>query len=136
VRAVFDTNILVAAFVTEGICSKILIRGRKKQFPLIVCPVIFQEFERVLIKKFFATRNEARSALQIVSEAIHSVSVVRPSPLVKYVCRDPDDDAILACALEAGADYLVTGDVDLLELKTFKGIRIVTPRNFEMFFND
>jgi putative PIN family toxin of toxin-antitoxin system len=134
VRAVFDTNVLVAAFVTEGICSKILIRGRKKQFHLTVCPVILQEFERVLTKKFFATRNEARSALQIVSEAIHGV--VRPSPLVKSVYRDPDDDAILACALEAGADYLVTGDVDLLELKTYKGIRIVTPRNFEMFFND
>jgi putative PIN family toxin of toxin-antitoxin system len=134
VRTVFDTNVLVAAFVTEGICSKILIRGRKKQFHLIVCPIILQEFERVLIKKFSATRNEAWSALQIVSEAIHSV--VRPSPLVQSVCRDPDDDAILACALEAGADYLVTGDVDLLELKTFKGIRIVTPRDFEMSFND
>jgi len=134
VRTVFDTNVLVAAFVTEGICSKILIRGRKKQFHLIVCPIILQEFDRVLIKKFSATRNEARSALQIVSEAIHSV--VRPSPLVQSVCRDPDDDAILACALEAGADYLVTGDVDLLELKTFKGIRIVTPRDFEMSFND
>ena len=133
-RTVFDTNVLVAAFVTEGICSKILIRGRKKQFHLIVCPVILQEFERVLIKKFSATRNEARSALQIVSEATHSV--VRPSQLVQSICRDPDDDAILACALEAGADYLVTGDLDLLELKTFKGIRIITPRDFEMFFND
>ena len=133
-RAVFDTNVLVAAFVTEGICSKILIRGRKKQFQLIACPVILQEFERVLIKKFSATRNEARSALQIVSEAIHRV--VRPSPLVQSVCRDPDDDAILACALEARADYLVTDNVDLLELKVFKGIRIVTPRDFELLFND
>ena len=133
-RTVFDTNVLVAAFVEEGISSKLLTRARKKQFHLIVCPVILQEFGRVLIKKFSATRNEARSALQIISEAIHSV--VRPSPLVQSVCRDPDDDAILACALEAGADYLVTGDVDLLELKTFKGIRIVTPRDFEMSFND
>jgi len=134
VRAVFDTNVSVAAFVTEGICSKILIRGRKKQFHLIVCPVILQEFERVLVKKFSATRNEVRSALQIVSEAIHGVA--RPSQLVQSACRDPDDDAVLACALEARADYLVTGDVDLLELKAFKGIRIVTPRDFEMFFND
>ena len=133
-RAVFDTNVLVAAFVTEGVCSKILIRGRKNQFHLIVCPVILQEFERVLVKKFSATRNEVRSALQIVSEAIHGVA--RPSQLVQSACRDPDDDAVLACALEARADYLVTGDVDLLELKAFKGIRIVTPRDFEMFFND
>jgi putative PIN family toxin of toxin-antitoxin system len=134
VRAVFDTNVLVAAFVTGGICSKILMRGRKRQFHLIACPIILREFEHVLIKKFSATRNEARSALKIVSEPIHSV--VRPSQSVQGICRDPDDDAILACALGAAADYLVTGDEDLLELKTFKGIRIVTPRDFELFFKD
>jgi len=134
VKAVFDTNVLLAAFITEGICSKILVRGRKRQFHLILCPVILREFERVLIKKFSITRNEARSILQIVSEAMHSV--VSPSQSVQGICRDPDDDAILACALEAGVDYLVTGDVDLLELKIFKRIRIVTPREFELLFND
>ena len=133
-RAVFDTNVLVAAFVTEGICSKLLTRGRKKEFDLIICPVVLQEFERVLIKKLSATRNEARNALQIVSEAI--CGVVHPLQSVQSVCRDPDDDAILACALEARADYLVTGDVDLLELKVFKGIPIVTPRDFELLFTD
>jgi putative PIN family toxin of toxin-antitoxin system len=134
VRAVFDTNVLVAPFTVEGICSKILTRGRKNQFHLVACPIILQEFEGVLIKKFSATRGEARNALQIVSEAIHSV--VRPSQSVQSVCRDPDDDAILACALEAKVDYLVTGDEDLLDLKTFRGIRIVTPRDFELLFND
>jgi len=134
VRAVFDTNVLVAAFVTEGLCSKILIRGRKKQFHLIVCPIILEEFERVLIKKFSATRNEVRSALQILSEAVYRV--VRPSPLGQPICRDPEDDAILACALEAAVDYLVTGHAALLELKTFKGLRIITPRDFELLFND
>ena len=133
-RAVFDTNVLVAAFAAEGICSKILTRGRKKQFHLIACPIILQEFERVLIKKFSAKRNEAQSALEIVSEAMHSI--VLPSQSEQGVCRDPDDDVILSCALEARADYLVTGDVDLLELKIFKGIRIVTARDFEILFND
>ena len=133
-RVVFDTNVLVAGFVAEGICSRLLARGRKKQFYLIVCPIILQEFVRVLIKKFSATRSEIRSALAIALEAIHSV--VHPSQSVQSICRDPDDDAILACALEAGADYLVTGDEDLLELKFLKRIRIVTPRDFELLFND
>jgi predicted nucleic acid-binding protein len=62
--------------------------------------------------------------------------VVRPSQSVQSICRDPDDDLILACALEARADYLVTGDADLLDVKIFKGIQIVTPRNFELLFND
>jgi putative PIN family toxin of toxin-antitoxin system len=133
-RVVLDTNILVAAFVSEGICSKLLMRSRKNQFDLLACPFILQEFERVLIKKFSATRNETHRALQIISEATHSV--VRPSPLDQPVCRAPDDDAMLACALEGRADYLVTGDEDLLELKVFKGIRIITPRDFELLFND
>ena len=133
-RVVFDTNVFVAAFVTDGICSKLLMRGRKRQFDLIAGPIVLQEFERVLIKKFLATRNEVRNALQIVSEAIHSI--VHPSQSVQSVCRDPDDDAVLACAIEARADYLVTGDMDLLELKVFKGVRIVAPRDFELFFND
>jgi putative PIN family toxin of toxin-antitoxin system len=134
VKAVFDTNFLVAAFITEGICSKLLVRGRKRQFHLIACPIILREFEHVLIHKFSATRNEARDALKIISEATHSL--IHPSQTVQGVCRDPDDDAILACALEAEVDYLVTGDADLLELKTFKGIHIVTPRDFELLFND
>jgi putative PIN family toxin of toxin-antitoxin system len=133
-RAVFDTNVLVAAFVTEGICSKILMRGRKRQFHLITCPVILREFQHVLIKKFSVTRDEAQSALKIIIEVMHSI--VRPSQSVQGICRDPDDDAILACALGAGADYLVTGDMDLLELKIYKGIRIVTPRDFELLFDD
>jgi putative PIN family toxin of toxin-antitoxin system len=134
VRAVFDTNVLVAAFVTEGICSKILTRGRKKQFLLIGCPAILQEFERVLVKKLSASRNETQNAIHIVSEAMHCM--VQPSQFEQSICRDPDDDVILACALEGKADYLVTGDADLLELKIFKGIRMVTPRDFEILFND
>ncbi len=54
-RAIFDINVLVDALVTEGICSKLLIRGRKRQFELIVCLAILQEFDHVLIKKFSAT---------------------------------------------------------------------------------
>lgn len=130
----FDTNVLVAAFVTEGICSKILMRGRKRQFHLIACPVILREFQHVLIKKFSVTRDEAQSALKIIIEVMHSI--VRPSQSVQGICRNPDDDAILACALGAGAGYLVTGDMDLLELKIYKGIRIVTPRDFELLFDD
>jgi putative PIN family toxin of toxin-antitoxin system len=134
VKAVFDTNVFVTAFVTEGICSKLLIRGRKRDFDLIACPIILREFEQVLIKKLSATRNEARDALRLISEALSSI--VSPSRRVEGICRDREDDAILACALAAEADYLVTGDNDLLVLKTFKGIKIVTPRDFELLFND
>ncbi len=55
---------------------------------------------------------------------------------MRGVCRDPDDDRILACAVAAKADYLVSGDSDLLDLQEFLGIKIVSPKTFEMLFQD
>lgn len=133
-KAVFDTNVLIAAFATEGICSKVLTRGRKKQFDLITCQFILKEFKRILIKKITASKNEVYDALKLVSESVHLV--VNPKQTVTGICRDKSDDNILACAMEAKADYLVTGDADLLELKHFKGTKIVTPREFELMFED
>ncbi len=133
-KAVFDTNVLIAAFVAHGVCAKLLLRARRGQFQLIGSPFIFQEFEQVLIKKFLVPKNEARQASRLISEAMHTV--VRPAETPAGICRDPDDDAILACAFAGKADYLITGDADLLSLQTFKGIQILSPRNFELLFTD
>lgn len=57
------------------------------------------------------------------------------SVTVSGICRDEDDSQILACALSCETDYIVTGDQDLLALKTFKKIRIVSPRKFELLFD-
>ena len=132
-RAVFDTNVLLAAFLTEGVCEKLLTRARKNHFDLITCPFILREFERILLKKFSATKQEKETALALIAEA--SLDMVDPSETPSGACRDRDDDNVLACAMEAAAEYLVTGDKDLLHMKTFKGIRIVTPREFELLFD-
>jgi putative PIN family toxin of toxin-antitoxin system len=133
-KVVFDTNVLVSAFVTEGICAKLVGRARRRQFQLITCPFILKEFEGVLSNKISATKTETRQALRILSEAISAL--VQPEQPVSGICRDPDDDPILSCAIAASADYLVTGDDDLLALREFRGIRIVTPRDFELFLVD
>ena len=133
-KAVFDTNVLMAAFVTEGICSKLAGRARRGQFDLITCPFILKEFETVLLKKFSATKSEIRQALRLLAEAISIL--IRPTQPVYGICRDPDDDSILSCCLAASADYLVTGDSDLLELGEFRGTRIISPRDFETLFAD
>ena len=72
-------------------------------------------------------------ATKLISEA---AQIVSHESMVSGICRDPDDDQILSCALSAKADYLVTGDSDLLELKEFHGIRILTPGGFELLFED
>jgi len=134
VRAVFDTNVLVAAFATEGLCGTLLRRARKGELQLLLSPGILQEFQRVLRGKFAAAPEEIRKAVALVKEA---AELVTPGPAPPpRVCRDRSDDAILACAVAARAEFLVTGDDDLLELHTFRGIRIVRPRDFEALFTD
>jgi putative PIN family toxin of toxin-antitoxin system len=133
-KVVLDTNVLVSAFVAEGVCSKLLGRARRKDFDLITCPFILKEFEAILLKKLSATKGESRQALRILAEAISAL--VQPAQPVSGICRGPDDDPILSCALAASADYLVTGDSDLLELREFRGTRIVAPRDFELLLED
>jgi len=129
VRVVFDTNVLLAAFLTEGLCAKLLARARRRQFHLVVCPVILAECKRILSKKFKANHEELSSVLSLVHESAQSV--VTPDAVVQGICRDSDDDRVLACARAAQAAFLVTGDADLLVLGEFEGIRIINPRDFE-----
>jgi putative PIN family toxin of toxin-antitoxin system len=100
---------------------------------LVISPFILREFENVFLKKLSAPKEQIRMATKLVSEAAQTVSAAYK---VSGVCRDPDDDQILSCALSAEAVYLVTGDSDLLELKEFRGIRILTPGAFELLFED
>ncbi len=129
---VLDTNVLVAALITEGICSKLLHRARMGEFSLVSCPFIMNEIRRILSRKFRLTSEEIRSALEPITEAIDQI--IDHDLKIKSICRDADDDNILACAVAAKAGYLVTGDGDLLELKTYKGLRIMSPRDFEALF--
>ena len=133
-KVVFDTNVLVSAFVSEGVCSKLLGRARRRQFQLITCSFILNEFETVLLRKLSATKGETKQALRVLTEAVSIVA--QPSQAISGICRDPDDDNILSCSKAASADYLVTGDSDLLDLGEFLGTRIITPRDFEILFKD
>lgn len=85
-----------------------------------------------MTKKFKISSSDIAEITNIITEAaseiLHKVS---SSP---RICRDPNDDMIIACAVDAEADYIVTGDEDLLMLKKFKNIIILNPRNFETLF--
>ena len=133
-KAVFDTNVLIAAFLTEGVCSKLLVRARRRDFDLVLCDCIIDEFKLVLKKKFVASPHETSEALMILSEAV--LEIHGPISSIISLCRDSDDDLILACAKDAAVDYLVTGDEDLLILKSYEAISIIKPREFEKLFPD
>jgi putative PIN family toxin of toxin-antitoxin system len=133
-RVVFDTNVLVAAFAADGLCAKLLRRANKREFVLLVCPIILEEFQGALKKKLDATEEEIGNALSLLREV--SVMTVEAPPGAKLtrIVRDPDDDLILFCAVAAEADLLVTGDKDLLEIEEHGKIKILDPRGFEMLF--
>ncbi len=72
--------------------------------------------------------------LLILSEA--TLQIIERTKAIAPICRDPGDDLILSCARGALADYIVTGNEDLLVLKNYEGINIVKPREFEELFPD
>ena len=133
-KAVFDTNVLIAAFLTEGLCSGLLIRARKQAFNLVLSDDIIQEFEGILIKKFKLTSADISEVSAIVSEA--ASEILHNLGPISNICRDPNDDMIIRCAIDAAANYIVTGDEDLLILKRYKDIVIINPRDFEALFSD
>jgi putative PIN family toxin of toxin-antitoxin system len=124
VRIVFDTNVLFAAFVAHGIggglYEECLLKGR-----IVVSKVILEELREKLFVKAKLTATEVGEVLSAVESDAEIVDV---SPLEFRVCRDSDDDWVLATARSGSADALVTGDKDLLVLGGFDGIPILTPR--------
>lgn len=135
-KALFYTNVLIAAFLAEGLCSKILLRAKSGQFELYTCPFIMREFGEKLENKFSATKAEIREAVALVKEISFMVDPNEINAAVGGVCRDSKDDFVLACALAAKADYIVTGDADLLVIKEYKTVKIIAPRGFELLFEN
>ena len=131
-RVVFDTNVYSAAFVADGICARLVRRARKREFELLLCHIIIHEFSSKLKVKFRCTAIEIEQACSLISEA--AAAVLNEGVLASPVCRDQKDDPILACTETAAAEYLVSGDKDLLVLKQHGKCKILSPRDFELLF--
>ena len=125
-RVLLDTNVLFAAFVTHGVCAGLYEEGLL-QAEIVVSNHILTELAEKLVSKGKFTTREAQQVARAVRK---DAELVSPAPLVQPICRDPDDDWILATAVAGKADVIVTGDKDLLVLKRFRGIPIVAPRGF------
>ncbi len=135
-RVVLDTNILVSAFLFSergGPPVELLRSAKEERFTLITSEAMLDELEGVLTRdaraqERYGYTSEAVAAYRTLLEA--RAVVVKPRKPFPKVSRDPDDDLILATAALAKADYLVTGDNDLLTIGEHQGVRIVTPRQF------
>lgn len=125
-RIVFDTNVLLAAFITRGASAEVF-KHCLLRHTLVISPFILQEMEDKLLHKFCFPSKEVKEVLTLLSEM---TEVVPLTPLTEPVCRDATDDWILATALSAEAQVIITGDKDLLDLKKYQGIDIIMPADF------
>ncbi len=132
-RIVIDTNILVSAILTpKGNPAKILKLVLEGKLNLIISPAILGETQRVLLyprlvklmQKNKITKKEVYNFLGKMSK----IAVITPGKLeIDAILDDPTDNKILTCALEGEADYIISGDHHLTDLKILQGIRIVDP---------
>lgn len=126
-RAVADTNVYISALNFGGTAEEILALGRAQAIQLCISPSILKEIEGVLIWKFKWSAKRVRQALAVIQEF---TELVHPKGTIHVITADEADNRILECALEAKADVVITGDDHLQELKTFRGISILSPRAF------
>lgn len=127
VRVVADTNTVVSAFLWGGPPAAVLEAARTQRIILLTSTALLDELVEVLAREKFARRirQVGSSVDAMVSNYRALVTLVEPLPMAP-TSRDPDDDAVLACALAAAADLIVTRDQDLLTLGTFRHIRILS----------
>jgi uncharacterized protein len=129
-RAVIDTNVLVSGLLWRGPAYAVLQAVRSGELGFVSSPVLLAELAEVLARPKFAAvlsrTSFSRDAL--MAQVRQLAEVVDASPLAQPVCRDPDDDAVLAVAVAAQVDVIVSGDEDLLTLNLFETIPILSPQ--------
>lgn len=136
IRAVFDTNVFISAlFNPKRPPAQLLELALQGKIRLIVSPHLIAEIERVLtypkVKKLLKKRNTSSGEVAEAIAKVLKVAVWTPGDLtVAAIADDPADDMVLACAVEGNADFIISGDHHLLDLKTYQGIKIVNPARF------
>lgn len=128
-RAVLDTNVLISALLWRGPSHALLAHVRAGTVSLVSSPALLAELADVIGRaKFDAILVKTKTSReQSLAEVRQLAEIIEPPPLPQPVCRDPDDDQVLALAIAAKVEVIVSGDDDLLSLKSFEGIPIVAP---------
>ena len=125
-KVFLDTNVLVSATATRGLCADVL-RETLTSHQLVVSAPLFNELRRVLLQKLQIPRELIDDAIEILQQDAHFGT---PSAISDVKIRDKDDLMILSSALNGKADLLVTGDKELLNLGRIQDMEIVSPRGF------
>lgn len=131
--AVLDTNVVVSAVIsTKGPPAEIIKAWRAQSFAWVTSGPLLGELERTLrstrLQKYIAWSDD--EVTEFIGLIRQLTRIVEPSAHIDVIKADPDDNRVLEAAIEGRVDYIVTGDHDLLDLREYEGIAIVTPARF------
>jgi putative PIN family toxin of toxin-antitoxin system len=133
-KVVLDTNVFVGSLlVRQGLPARVLDAWRERQFLLVISPAIIAEIEPTLryprIRRKYTVADDDLDGLRTLLE--RDALLVPGDAAIKGAIPDaPADERVLACAVEAGADFIVSGDRHLLDLGSRRGILVLTVREF------
>ena len=126
-KVVIDTNVFISAFyLPESRPANVVLLARRKTILNLISPQILTEVERIIKKKLLWDNSKTEGAVRLIknfSEEVH------PQEPLAIIVDDPDN-RILECAVAGQADFIISGDKHLLNLKNLQGINVVTPADF------
>lgn len=131
-KVVLDSNVLVAAFATQGLCH-LVCETVSAQHELLLSPIILNEVEKALQGKLKVPKAQVEEIIRTLKE--HS-TLIKDHAAPNIECRDSDDLFVVGVALLGEASTIVTGDADLLVLKQVENVSIVSPRQFWEFLRN
>jgi len=134
IKVIIDTNVLVSTLILRGKLSKIVELWKTGIIVPVFSRETFKEFKNVLeYPKFSLSRSEIKTIIE--EEVLPFFEIVEVTEEVKGICRDPDDDKFISCAISASAELIVSGDKDLCNLGEYKDVKIIYGRDFIKMFS-
>lgn len=132
IRAVLDTNIVISGLLWGGLPSQIFVAASQERFEALMSEPLLNELSVTLRRsKFTAQLNRhSRTVEDILRFYRAMVQFIEPAPVPENIVRDPKDRMVLACAVGGRADYIVSGDKDLLVLGEYEAIPILSVDQF------
>ncbi len=128
-RAVIDTNVFISAILFGGLPAQLLMQCQKEEIIFLISLPILEEYIHTLsYPKFKLSKERIKEIIQ--EELLPFVEIVSVKTMIPLIHDDPDDNKFLECALDGRAGYIISGDFHVLKLKEFRGILVVTVKEF------
>ncbi len=127
-KVVLDTNIYISGLLFPGNARKILKLAIENRVHAFISDPMLRELSDVLRREKFKLLEE--QILEFIREVKNITALVVPEQQIVGICRDSKDHILLECAVKAKADYIISGDKDLLVLKEFLGTKIIFPEEY------